>query len=117
MPESDYVFTERVQLFPEGCLILADGDKVYSYAISHPICCAQLPALDSVLKEIFSRLPVALPRPISCRSTTLGHSGVDSVSKQERSIKSYERSSATTATTLSNVSQEFCCFRERLSLR
>ncbi|KAK0744893.1 acyl-CoA N-acyltransferase [Apiosordaria backusii] len=54
LPESDreYVFTERVQLFPEGCLMLANEDKVYGYAISHPIRYAQPPPLDSLLKEI-----------------------------------------------------------------
>ena len=52
LPESDYVFTERVQLFPEGCLMLSVGDKIYGYAISHPIRHGQPPALDSLLHEI-----------------------------------------------------------------
>ncbi|KAK4107604.1 hypothetical protein N656DRAFT_785091 [Canariomyces notabilis] len=57
LPDSDYVFTERIQLFPEGCLILSDRDnnnnnKIYGYAISHPIRHGQPPALDSLLHKI-----------------------------------------------------------------
>lgn len=52
LPESDYVFTERVKLFPEGCLVLVEGDEVCGYVISHPICHRQPPALDSLLGEI-----------------------------------------------------------------
>lgn len=52
LEEGDYVFTERVKLFPEGCLVLKEGDEVCGYAISHPIRHGQPPALDSLLGEI-----------------------------------------------------------------
>jgi GNAT superfamily N-acetyltransferase len=52
LPESNYVFTERAKLFPEGCLVLVEGDEVCGYAISHPIRSGQPPALDSLLGEI-----------------------------------------------------------------
>lgn len=52
LPESDHVFTERVKLFPEGCLVLVEGDEVCGYAISHPIRRHQPPALDSLLGKI-----------------------------------------------------------------
>lgn len=52
LPEGDFVFTERVKLFPDGCLALIDGDEVCGYAISHPIRHSQPPALDSLLGEI-----------------------------------------------------------------
>ncbi|KAK3938119.1 putative gcn5-related n-acetyltransferase [Diplogelasinospora grovesii] len=52
LPESDYVFTERVKLFPDGCLVLVDDDEVCGYAVSHPIRHRQPPALDSLLGEI-----------------------------------------------------------------
>lgn len=52
LPESDYVFRERVKLFPEGCLVLVEGDEVCGYAISHPIHHRQPPALDSLLGEV-----------------------------------------------------------------
>ncbi|KAH6630948.1 hypothetical protein B0J18DRAFT_422692 [Chaetomium sp. MPI-SDFR-AT-0129] len=52
LPESGNVFGERVKLFPEGCLILANQDKVYGYAISHPIRQRQPPALDTLLGGI-----------------------------------------------------------------
>ena len=54
LPESDYVFTERWKLFPEGCLVLADDtdNKVCGYAVSHPIRSGQPPALNSLLGAI-----------------------------------------------------------------
>lgn len=52
LPEGDFVFAERVRLFPEGCLVLARGSRVLGYAVSHPIRYAQPPALDSLLGEI-----------------------------------------------------------------
>ena len=38
LSESDYVFSARVQLFPEGCLMLTDGDKTLRlrHFPSHP---------------------------------------------------------------------------------
>ena len=52
LEEGDYVFAERIKLFPEGCLVLKDGDDVCGYAISHPIRLGQPPALDSLLGVI-----------------------------------------------------------------
>ncbi|KAI1444823.1 acyl-CoA N-acyltransferase [Annulohypoxylon stygium] len=52
LPESKEVFTERVKLFPEGCLALVEDGKVCGYSISHPIRYRQPPALDSLLGEI-----------------------------------------------------------------
>ncbi|KAK0614504.1 acyl-CoA N-acyltransferase [Immersiella caudata] len=51
LPESPAIFTERLQLFPDGCLILSDEStgKVGGYAMSHPIRNGQPPDLDSVL--------------------------------------------------------------------
>ena len=54
LPESAEVFTERVKLFPEGCLALVRHDdcKLCGYAISYPVRARQPPALDSLLGEI-----------------------------------------------------------------
>lgn len=52
LPESAEVFTERVRLFPQGCLALAADGELCGYAISHPICRNHPPALDSLLGEI-----------------------------------------------------------------
>ncbi|KAL4951506.1 hypothetical protein BDW69DRAFT_169857 [Aspergillus filifer] len=55
LPESSRVFTERVKLYPEGCLVLADtGGQICGYAISHPIRYHQPPALDTLLGKIVS---------------------------------------------------------------
>lgn len=52
LPESDAVFRERLRLYPAGCLVLADGDQVCGYVVSHPIRHGRPPALDSLLGEI-----------------------------------------------------------------
>lgn len=54
LPEHAPIFTERVTLYPEGCLALVDTqtDELQGYAISHPIRHHQPPALDSLLTEI-----------------------------------------------------------------
>lgn len=52
LPEGDYVFTERMRLFPAGCLVRVNGSKVHGYAVSHPIRHGQPPALDSLLGRI-----------------------------------------------------------------
>ncbi|KAL4868579.1 hypothetical protein BDV12DRAFT_197104 [Aspergillus spectabilis] len=53
LPESAQVFTERINLYPEGCLALeTENGQVSGYAISHPIRHHQPPALDTLLGEI-----------------------------------------------------------------
>ncbi|KAH8911563.1 acyl-CoA N-acyltransferase [Coniochaeta sp. PMI_546] len=52
LPESEDVFAERLDLFPEGCLVLVQDDQICGYAISHPIRHRQPPALNSLLGEI-----------------------------------------------------------------
>ena len=56
LPESDEVFAERVKLFPEGCLGLAEGEgnELCGYVISHPIWHLQPPPLNSLLGKIAS---------------------------------------------------------------
>ena len=57
LPESDEVFAERVELFPEGCLGLLEGkgkNELCGYVISHPIKHRQPPALNSLLGKIAS---------------------------------------------------------------
>lgn len=56
LSESDEVFAERVQLFPEGCLGLVEGEgnELCGYVISHPIRRLQPPALNSLLGKIAS---------------------------------------------------------------
>ena len=61
LPESDFVFLERMSLFPEGCFVLAsssndhDDDQssnIHGYAISHPILMNSPPKLDTLLGSI-----------------------------------------------------------------
>ncbi|KAK3313630.1 hypothetical protein B0H66DRAFT_566658 [Apodospora peruviana] len=76
LPESDYVFTERVQLFPDGCFMLSGRDKIYGYAISH------LPS-----NACFLTLPAASSQQVLCRSTARGNSGSGSVSSHRRLMR------------------------------
>lgn len=52
LPESEAVFRERLDLFPEGCLALDRDGKICGYAISHPIRQGQPPALDSLIGRV-----------------------------------------------------------------
>ena len=57
-PERREVFAERLALFPEGCHVLADGDAVLGYLISHPWRAGAPVPLDTLLE----RLPAAETR-------------------------------------------------------
>lgn len=48
-PEGEAVFIERLALHPVGCLVLAGGEGLGGYVLSHPWLLGQVPALDSLL--------------------------------------------------------------------
>lgn len=48
-PEGEAVFAERLALHPAGCLVLAGGEGLGGYVLSHPWRLGQVPALDSLL--------------------------------------------------------------------
>ena len=54
-PERPAVFAERLALSPDGCRVLARGDTVVGYLISHPWTHLAPPPLDSLL----GRIPIA----------------------------------------------------------
>lgn len=47
--EDEAVFRDRFQLYPAGCFVLARGDAVLGYGVSHPWKLDAVPALNSVL--------------------------------------------------------------------
>jgi len=51
-PEDEAVFAERLQLCPEGCLVLEGRDGLLGYVVSHPWQRAAPPALNSLLGEL-----------------------------------------------------------------
>jgi GNAT superfamily N-acetyltransferase len=53
-PEDDAVFAERLRLYPAGCRVLARGDGVAAYVLSHPWHGAP-PALNSLLGGLPAR--------------------------------------------------------------
>ena len=79
LPERLEVMAERLRLFPRGCLVLEDAQRVAGYAIAHPIRPAEPPALDTLLGALapdatnFYMHDVALlPRMRGCGLAPLG---------------------------------------------
>ena len=52
LPENEFVFRERLNLFPEGCLVFTENGEVGGYVISHPVRHGQPSALNSLLGEV-----------------------------------------------------------------
>lgn len=72
LPEGGHIFAERVKLFPEGCLVLADDDEILGYAISHPIRRNQPPELDCLLGEIAADADQYYIHDVAVRAKTRG---------------------------------------------
>ncbi|RBA25198.1 GNAT family N-acetyltransferase [Herminiimonas fonticola] len=51
-PEDEQIYTERLALYPNGCLILEVNCNAVGYAISHPWLDRQAPALNSLLQAL-----------------------------------------------------------------
>lgn len=52
-PESDAVFEERLELFPQGCRVAEGPDgTLIGYAVSHPGRLFDPPALDTLLRRL-----------------------------------------------------------------
>src|SRR5262249_23805030 len=52
LPERAEVFAEKMRLFPEGCLVLAQGSDVVGYGLSHPWLLNNVPRLDHFLQTL-----------------------------------------------------------------
>lgn len=51
-PEDRHVFAERQHLYPGGCHVLVDEDRIAGYALTHPWHFGEPPPLNSRLGEI-----------------------------------------------------------------
>jgi len=51
-PEDAQVFSERLRLYPQGCLVLEEDGRLIGYALTHPWYFGAPPALNSLLGEI-----------------------------------------------------------------
>lgn len=50
LPERLEVFEERLELFPDGCLVLeSDADQIVGYAVAHPIRPFDPPVLNTLI--------------------------------------------------------------------
>lgn len=52
LPERPEVFTEKFNLFPEGCFVLAREELVVGYGFSHPWLLKNIPPLDTFLGSL-----------------------------------------------------------------
>ena len=48
-PEDDAIFVERLRLYPAGCHVLAHGNALAAYVVSHPWIAGLPPALNDLL--------------------------------------------------------------------
>lgn len=51
-PEDMPVFAERLRLYPAGCLVLLEHDRIAGYALSHPWRLGEPPPLNTPLHRI-----------------------------------------------------------------
>jgi GNAT superfamily N-acetyltransferase len=51
-PEDMEVLAERQRLYPQGCLVLVEADRMMGYALTHPWRHGEPPPLNSRLSEI-----------------------------------------------------------------
>jgi len=54
-PEDDAVLAERQRLYPAGCYVLADGEQLFGYLLSHPWRYGHSPPLNTFLHAIPER--------------------------------------------------------------
>jgi GNAT superfamily N-acetyltransferase len=52
LTERREVFAEKLELFPQGCLVLVRGGVVAGYALSHPWLLNRIPPLDEFLGSL-----------------------------------------------------------------
>lgn len=54
-PEAPVIFAERLSLFPQGCLVLAEGPALVGYAIAHPGWLGAPPPLNTLIEALPTR--------------------------------------------------------------
>jgi ribosomal protein S18 acetylase RimI-like enzyme len=52
LPERADVLAEKLQLYPDGCLVLAAGHEIAGYGLSHPWLQHRIPPLDDFLQRL-----------------------------------------------------------------
>ncbi len=52
LPERPEIFSEKFQLFPEGCFVLRSHGEAVGYGIAHPWLLESIPPLDTFLKSL-----------------------------------------------------------------
>jgi GNAT superfamily N-acetyltransferase len=52
LPESPAAFAEKLQLFPQGCFVLAPHGDVAGYGISYPWMLDHIPSLSTLLRAL-----------------------------------------------------------------
>ena len=54
-PESNNIFENRLELYPQGCFVLKENKSIIGYCISHPWNSVKPPTLNLLLKEISTK--------------------------------------------------------------
>ncbi|WP_456618220.1 MULTISPECIES: GNAT family N-acetyltransferase [unclassified Bradyrhizobium] len=52
LPERADVLAEKMRLYPDGCLVLAAGNEIAGYGLSHPWNQHRIPPLDGFLERL-----------------------------------------------------------------
>jgi hypothetical protein len=52
LPERPEVFSEKMRLYPDGCLVLVAENEIVGYGLSHPWMQHQIPPLDGFLAKL-----------------------------------------------------------------
>jgi ribosomal protein S18 acetylase RimI-like enzyme len=52
LPERPEVFAEKMQLYPDGCRVLAADDEIVGYGLAHPWKLHRIPPLDGFLEQL-----------------------------------------------------------------
>ena len=78
-PEDPAVFAERLALYPRGCLVLVQEDRMIGYIVSHPWRYAEPPALNSLLGALPAKPSTYYIHDIALLSAARGSGAADAV--------------------------------------
>jgi hypothetical protein len=77
LPERDEVFTEKFNLFPEGCFVYVHNKIVVGYGLAHPWMLRGIPKLDTFLGVLPSRPNCLFIHDVVILPNSRGHGGAE----------------------------------------
>jgi ribosomal protein S18 acetylase RimI-like enzyme len=79
LPERPEIYAEKLELFPEGCFVLAQNESVVGYCLSHPWLLSNIPALDQFLTTLPSLPNCLLIHDVAVLQQARGHGAVNAL--------------------------------------